>query len=147
MRITRAALALAGVSVVAATSVPSASAHPVTSGHPQGQPHCKNDGHKYIYGMTATKHGKKATFVGTFERFHPCGEDDGHFVSQHKTITLTLTSKTKIKVFKNQLNPSATKTVTAPQFPHAFKTHGDEPFYQYSGPNSAVTKISEHFVS
>jgi hypothetical protein len=53
----------------------------------------------------------------------------------------------KITVLTNELNPSATKTVTAAQFPRAFKKNKDESFYLYAGPNSAVTNLSEHFVS
>lgn len=113
-----------------------------------GQTRCKNDGHNYIYGKTATASGKtKATFVGTFERFHPCGEDDGYFTSNHKTITLTLTSASTIVVFRNELNPSENHTITAAQFPHAFAKNKDEPFYQFSGPGSSVKRLREHFVS
>jgi hypothetical protein len=147
MRMTSAALALAGVSVLAGASASAAAAHPGASGHRQGATHCKNDGHKYILGSSATRHGNKTLFVGTFERFHPCGEDDGYFTNHKKTITLTLTSSTKIKVFKVEEDPSDNETVTAAQFPHAFKHRKAEPFYQYSGSHSAVTKLSEHFVS
>ena len=110
---------------------------------------CKDDGHKYIYGKTATASGSaNATFVGKYERFHPCGEDDGYFTHKgNKTITLTLTSASKIKVFKNELSPSAYSTITAAQFPHAFNKRADEPFYKFSGPKSAIKKLTEHFVS
>lgn len=114
-------------------------------GHHQTK--CKNDGHKYILGRTASAHGKNAKFVGTFARFHPCGEDDGYFTGNKKTITLTLTPKSKITVFKNELNPSETRTVTAAHFPHAFKKNKDEPIYRYSGPRSGVKNLIEHFVS
>jgi hypothetical protein len=120
------------------------------SGHgQQHQTRCNNDGHKYIFGISAKAHGKRAKFVGKFERFHPCGEDDGYFTGfkTKKTITLTLTPKSTIKVFKHELDPSATKKVTAAQFPHEFKTHKDETIYRFSGPRSNVKKLSEHFVS
>lgn len=141
MRKTTAVLVLAISSVLVASATATAAS--------QGQTRCKDDGHKYIYGKTATAKGKtKATFVGTYERFHPCGEDDGYFTHKgNKTITLTLTSSTNIKVFKNQLNPSANETITAAQFPHAFNKRSDEPFYKFSGPANSVTKLSEHFVS
>lgn len=140
MQTTTAALVLSITSVLVVPTTASASS--------QGQTKCKDDGHKYIFGKTATARGKtKATFVGTFQRFHPCGEDDGYFTTKHKTITLTLTSSTTIKVFKNELDPSANKTVTAAQFPHAFATNKDEPIYQFSGATSAVKKMKEHFVS
>jgi hypothetical protein len=141
MRILTASVVLASASILA---VPAAAA-----AHPAGQTTCKNDGHKYILGTSAKAHGSKATFVGTMLRFHPCGEDDGYFTgNKHpKTITLTLTSTTDIKVFKDELDPSATKTVTAAKFPHAFNKRADEPYYRYSGPKSAVKKVSEHFVS
>ncbi len=124
-----------------------AAGHGQQARHPQRVTHCKNDGHKYIIGTSAKVHGKKATFTGTFARFHPCGEDDGYFTNHKKTITLTLTSKTVITMFKNELNPSVNKTVTAAHFPHAFRKNKDEPFYLYSGPRSAVKKLTEHFVS
>ena len=147
MRMATAALVLASASMLAVPAGAAAARHGQQARHPQRVTHCKNDGHKYILGTSAKVHGKKATFVGTFERFHPCGEDDGYFTSNKKTITLTLTAKSKIVVFKNELNPSVTKTVTAAQFPHKFKMNKDEPFYRYSGPKSAVNKLSEHFVS
>lgn len=107
--------------------------------------HCKNDGHKYIFGQSATTQGKNVAFVGKFERFHPCGEDDGHF-TEGKTITLTLTPKTTIKVFTSLSNEHF-KTVTAAQFVHRFNKSQDEPHYQWSGPHSGVKKMKEHFVS
>jgi hypothetical protein len=141
MRMTIAALVLVSTSVLA---VPTSA---IASSHPQHQTRCKNDGHKYIMGKTATAHGKRAKFVGTFARFHPCGEDDGYFTGETKTITLTLTPASKITMFKNELDPSDTKTVTAAHFPHSFRKNKDEPIYRYSGPKSAVKKLSEHFVS
>jgi hypothetical protein len=142
MRIITAAVVLTSAGVLA---IPTG-AH--ASIHRQDQTKCKNDGRKYISGKTATPDGQtKAKFVGTFARFHPCGEDDGYFTGNKKTITLTLTSASVIKVFKNELDPSDFKTVTAAKFPHAFKRNKDEPIYQYAGPKSAVKKLSEHFVS
>jgi hypothetical protein len=132
--------------VLALTSVLAVPTSAVASGHSEITK-CKNDGHKYISGKTATSHGKKATFVGTFARFHPCGEDDGYFTSHKKTITLTLTPSSTIVVFKNELNPSETKMVTAAQFPHTFTQNKDEPIYQFSGPSNAVNRLREHFVS
>jgi hypothetical protein len=124
-----------------------APAQRAASSHVQYQATCKNDGHTYISGKTATVQGQKAKFVGTLVRFHPCGEDGGYFTSNNTTITLTLTPASKITVFKNELDPSTTKTVTAAHFPRAFRMNKDEPIYQYSGPKSAVNKLSEHFVS
>jgi hypothetical protein len=142
MRMTAAALVLVSTTVLALPTSAMASSH---SHH---QTRCKNDGHNYIYGTSATAHGKKATFVGTFKRFHPCGEDDGYFTGKKKdAITLTLTTASKIIVFKDQLGPSQTKRVTAAHFPHSFRKNKDEPIYQFSGPKSAVNKLSEHFVS
>jgi hypothetical protein len=143
MRMTTAAVALVSLSVLAAPVGSIATA----SSHGQHQTKCKNDGHKYISGKKATAHGKKTKFVGKFARFHPCGEDTGYFTGNKRTITLTLTRASKITVFTNELNPSDTKTVTAAQFPHKFKQNKDEPIYQFSGPKSAVKKLSEHFVS
>jgi hypothetical protein len=140
MRTTAAALVLASASVLAFPTSATASSHGLHT-------KCKNDGHKYISGQTATAHGKRATFVGTFARFHPCGLDDGYFTGNKKTITLTLTRASKITVFKDELGPSQTKKVTAAHFPHAFKKNKDENIYRYSGPRSAVKKLSEHFVS
>jgi hypothetical protein len=145
VRMTRVALVVVTASLLAVPTGANASspAHPARPAH---QTKCKNDGHKYIEGKTATAHGKKVDFVGTFLRFHPCGEDDGYFTG-HKTITLTLTSKTSITMFKNELNPSVIKTVKAAHFPHAYKKNKDEPFYRYSGPRSVVRTLLEHFVS
>jgi hypothetical protein len=133
--------------VIVATSLLAAPTSAIATSPAHHQTKCKNDGHKYISGVTATRHGKKAEFVGTFARFHPCGEDDGYFTGNKKTITLTLTPKTTIKVFKNELNPSKFRTVTAAHFPRAFKKNKDEFIYRYSGPRSGVQKLSEHFVS
>jgi hypothetical protein len=141
MRMTTVALVLVSTSVLA---VPASA---IASGQSQHQTKCRNDGHKYITGKSATGHGKKAKFVGTFARFHPCGQDDGYFTGDKKTIRLTLTPASKITMFKNALDPSNTKVVTAARFPHAFRKNKEEPIYQYSGPNSAVKKLSEHFVS
>lgn len=142
MRTTLAAFVLASA---AALAVPSTA---VASSHGQHQTKCKNDGHKYMEGQSAKAHGKKkAKFTGTFARFHPCGEDDGYFTGGKKTITLTLTPKSTITVFKTENDPSTTKTVAAAHFPHAFKKNKDEPIYRYSGPKSSVKKLSEHFVS
>jgi hypothetical protein len=138
---TLAALVLVGTSVLA---VPGSA---IASSSGQQQTKCKNDGHTYISGTSATVHGKKAKFVGKLVRFHPCGEDDGYFTGNKKTITLTLTPASKIVVFKSELDPSDTKTVTAARFPHSFRKNKDEPIYRYSGPKSAVKKLSEHFVS
>jgi hypothetical protein len=141
MRMTRVVLVLVTAAALAAPT------GALASSPSHGQTKCKNDGHKYITGKTATTHGKKAEFVGTFARFHPCGEDDGYFTGNKKTITLTLTTKSTITVFKTEQDPSVTKTVTAAHFPHAFKKNKDEPIYRYSGPKSGVKKLSEHFVS
>jgi hypothetical protein len=110
---------------------------------------CQDDGHNYISGETATAHGKKAKFVGTLARFHPCGEDGGYFTSNKKTITLTLTPASKITLFKNEFLPDFTdmKTVTAAHFPRWFRKNKDEPVYQFSGPKSDVKKLSERFIS
>lgn len=140
---TRVALVVVTTSLLAVPVGANAS----SQAHPAHQTTCKNDGHKYISGKTVTVHGKKVDFVGTFARFHPCGEDDGYFTGNKKTITLTLTLKSTITVFKTEQNPSVTKTVTAAHFPHAFKKNKDEPIYRYSGPRSRVKKLSEHFVS
>jgi hypothetical protein len=143
MRMISTAVVLVTASVLAVPTSAIASSHAQ-----QHQTKCKNDGHKYIYGVSATVHGKRAKFVGGFRRFHPCGEDDGYYTGpKHKTITLTLTRKSTIKVFKDELDPSATKKVTAAHFPHAFKTRNDEPIYRFSGPRSAVKKLSERFFS
>jgi hypothetical protein len=145
MRMTTAALVLVSTSLLpSALAVPTSA---IASSHGQYQTKCKNDGHKYIVGKKAKAHGKRAKFVGTFARFHPCGEDDGYFTNNKKTITLTLTPKSKITVFKNELNPSESKTVTAARFPHWFRKNKDEPIYRYSGKKAAVKKLSEHFVS
>ena len=108
---------------------------------------CANDGHKYVYGKSASAHGKNATLVGTFERFHPCGEDDGYFTSDKKTVTLTLTTASKITVIN--FKSGTRKRVTAARFPHWFRKNKkyDYPIYRYAGPKSAVQKLSEHFVS
>jgi hypothetical protein len=142
-----AALVLVSASLLAVPASAAAAGHGQQGRHPERVTHCKNDGHKYILGTSAKVHGKKATFTGTFERFHPCGLDDGYFTSNKKTITLTLTTKSTITIFKNELDPSATKTVTAAKFPHAFRKRIDEPHYLFSGPRSAVKKLTEHFVS
>jgi hypothetical protein len=147
MRMTTAALVFVSTSVLVSTVVLAVPTSAIPSSPGQPQTTCKNDGHKYISGKTATAHGNKAKFVGTFARFHPCGEDDGYFTGNKKTITLTLTSASTITVFKNELDPSDTKTVAAAHFPHSFKKNKDEPIYRYSGPKSAVKKLSEHFVS
>ena len=107
---------------------------------------CVGDGHKYIKGTKATVSGSKATFIGKLAVFHPCGPDDGHFTTSTQTITLTLTTTTKITVFKNEYDPSHTKTVTAANFPPAFKKNKDEPFFRYVGARSAVSTLTEKFV-
>jgi hypothetical protein len=146
MRMTTVAIALAAGSLLSAPTTALAAGH----GQPgvrSGSMTCKDDGHKYIRGTKVSQHGSKAKLVGEYLRFHPCGEDDGYFTDQHKKITLTLTSKSKIKVFKEQLDPSATKTVKASHFAAAYKHRKDENWYQYTGPRSSVKTLTEHFVS
>jgi hypothetical protein len=95
----------------------------VPNAHGQHQTKCKNDGHKYIFGKTATAHCKKAKFVGTVARLHPSGDDGGYIADSMKTLTLILTPASKITVFKNAVLPDFTdmKTVTAAHFPHSFR--------------------------
>lgn len=143
MRSTTAALALATAACV--VGVPAAATASGQAHDRPGQTHCKNDGHSYIWGKSATAHGDKAKFTGKLLRFHPCGEDDGYFTNTHRTITLTLTPASTIKVFKNELNPSVRKTVTAAHFPRAFNHRKAEPYYRFHGPTTAVRKLSEFF--
>ena len=133
-----AAVALVSVSVLALpTGAIAATSH---------APTCAGDGHKYVKGTKATASGNTATFVGKLAVFHPCGPDDGHFTTSTQTITLTLMSSTKITVFKNEYNPSNTKTVTAANFPASFEKNKDEPFYRYTGTKSCVGTLTEKFV-
>jgi hypothetical protein len=146
MRMTTVAIGLAAGSLLIAPSTALAASHAQPSVR-SGSMTCKDDGHKYIHGTKVSQHGSKAKLVGEYLRFHPCGEDDGYFTDQHKVITLTLNSKSKIKVFKEQLDPSATKTVKASKFAAAYKHRSDETWYKYTGARASVKTLTEHFVS
>jgi hypothetical protein len=143
----RRATGAAGIAVLglAAATLAAAPTTALAAGQASHAAACAQAKHRFVEADSATVSGKTVTVNAHHATFHCGGEDDGHYDVTKAKLTLTISSKAVIKVYRHPENPSVYLTVKASKLPHWLKVNRSEPIYQIKGPKHGITAMTEMF--